>query len=342
MKTLRIAGGIVLGLLALYLVLCLAGPKGVNVESSTEIKAPAAHIYGFLEDFRQWDRWSPWHQADTSMKITYSGPEKGLGSMYTWTGDKMGAGSQEIVEAEPGKHLRTKLQFGNWGGYSYADFNLEQVPEGCTTKVSWTLEGDSPTPFFFRGMMVLMNFKGSITKDYETGLANLKELSEELGGKLSDSYRGYPVNAIDFGGARYAALRQELSMGDLESFFGASYGQVMGVMEKAKLTPTGAPSGLYYSWDETSGKTDVAAGIPFGGTASPEGVEVVELPAGKAISIDYYGPYAGVGEAHYALGDYLNARCLTQKPPAIEEYITDPSTEPDTMKWLTRITYFYE
>lgn len=342
MKTLRIIGGVLLGLLALYLVLCLAGPKEVNIARSIEIKAPAARIYGFLEDFREWNRWSYWHQADTTMVHEYSGPEKGLGSINAWTSKKMGTGSQEIIEAEPYKHLRTRLQFSGWGGYSYSDLDLEEASEGCMTKVTWTMEGDQPTPFFFRGMLLLMNFKGSIIRDYDTGLANLKKLSEELSSKLSDSYRGYPVKEFDFPGATYAGVRQELPVSEITSFFGASYGKIMAAMQKARLTPAGAPSGLYYVWDEAGQKTDLAAGIPVNAAAQLEGVDLIELPAGKAIAVDYYGPYSGSGEAHYALDDYLNARCWKFRGPAVEEYITDPGMEPDTMKWLTRIIYFYE
>jgi effector-binding domain-containing protein len=116
----------------------------------------------------------------------------------------------------------------------------------------------------------------------------------------------------------------------------------MGAIQKARLTPAGAPSGLYYVWDEAGQKADLAAGIPVNAAAQLEGVDLIELPAGKAVAVDYYGPYSGSGEAHYALDDYLNARCWKFKGPAIEEYITDPGTEPDTMKWLTRVIYFYE
>jgi effector-binding domain-containing protein len=341
MKALKIIGGIVLGLIALYVVLCLAGPKEVNVVRTTEIEAPASVIYGNLEDFRKWGEWSTWEQQDPAMVSTYSGPEKGVGAVHTWTSETMGNGSQEITEADAPKFLRTKLQFGNWEGYSYSDWNLEQH-DGCKTAVSWSLEGDRPTPFFFRGILLVMNFKGSIIKDYDQGLANLKALSEQQYQNLPVNYRGYEVQQIEFPGQTYAAIRQEMTMDALQPFFAASYGAIMKGMQTARLTSAGAPSALYYSWDEAGQRTDVAAGIPVNAVADIAGVEMIDVPGGKALAVDFYGDYENLGEAHYAFDDYMKDRCLKQTGPAIEAYITDPVAEPDPAKWHTRIIYFYE
>jgi hypothetical protein len=41
-----------------------------------------------------------------------------------------------------------------------------------------------------------------------------------------------------------------------------------------------------------------------------------------------------------AMDEYMAERKLQQIPPILEEYLTDPTLEPDTSKWLTRIVYF--
>lgn len=341
MKALKIIGGILLGLVALYLVLCIAGPKGVDIERNIEIDAPASIIFAHLEDFREWSKWSPWEKEDQTLVSTYSGPEKGLGAIHSWTSTQMGDGSQEIIEAEAPLHLRTRLQFSNWEGYSFSNLDIEQL-EGCKSRLTWTMEGDRPTPFFFRGMLVLMNFEGSIIKDYDQGLADLKALSEEQYQNLGATYRGYEIKTLDFPGATYAGIRKEMAVSEITAFFGTSYGKIMGGLQKKGMTPSGAPVGLYYSWDEAGQMTDLAAAIPVNAVAQIEGVEMIELPAAKALVVEYYGPYDGSGEAHYALDDYMKDRCLKQTGAAIEEYITDPASEPDPAKWLTRIIYFYE
>jgi effector-binding domain-containing protein len=39
------------------------------------------------------------------------------------------------------------------------------------------------------------------------------------------------------------------------------------------------------------------------------------------------------------MDDYLKANKLKAGAPVIEEYVTDPGTEPDESKWLTKIYY---
>jgi len=51
------------------------------------------------------------------------------------------------------------------------------------------------------------------------------------------------------------------------------------------------------------------------------------------------GGYNGLEQAHLAMDDYMKANNLENQPPVIEEYITDPGSEPDSNKWVTKITY---
>ncbi|MBK7409434.1 MAG: SRPBCC family protein [Saprospirales bacterium] len=187
MKTLRIIIGVLLALIVLYLLLCLVGPKKVMVTRTAEIGAPASVIYGYLYDFKEWKKWSPWQLKDQTIQNTYVGPLSGVGSINSWTSEKSGAGSQEITEAEIPTLLKTKLQFNDWDGYSIATFLLEEK-DGCKTKVSWSMDGDKDVPFFFRAMMIFMN--RSVASDYSDGLQNLKSLSEEQVANLPNSYRG--------------------------------------------------------------------------------------------------------------------------------------------------------
>jgi len=47
-----------------------------------------------------------------------------------------------------------------------------------------------------------------------------------------------------------------------------------------------------------------------------------------------------VGQAHMAMEKYINENKLEALTPAVEEYVTDPGSEPDSTKWLTKIVYF--
>jgi effector-binding domain-containing protein len=86
---------------------------------------------------------------------------------------------------------------------------------------------------------------------------------------------------------------------------------------------------------------DMMAGFPVKGDASVKvpGMETYLVPAGKVLKIAYMGEYEKTGTAHEALNKYIGSKGLTHYGNVIEEYITDPMSEPDTAKWLTNIYY---
>ncbi|MBN2088095.1 GyrI-like domain-containing protein [candidate division KSB1 bacterium] len=137
-------------------------------------------------------------------------------------------------------------------------------------------------------------------------------------------------------------IQQQVPTEKIQEFFSESYSQIMGAMAKAKMTMTGAPAGLYYSWDETMNVFDMAAAIPIPAGKKIGDITTIQLPATKAYLIDYYGPYEKTENAHFAFDVYFVKNGLKQKAPVIEEYVTDPASEPDSSKWLTRIYYFTE
>jgi effector-binding domain-containing protein len=116
----------------------------------------------------------------------------------------------------------------------------------------------------------------------------------------------------------------------------------MSAIEKSRARMMGAPTGLYFTWDAQNTRTDMAAGIPVRGKVSGEGIEMIHIPAQTAYIVDYYGDYESLTIPHEALSLFLAENNLTGKAPVVEEYVTDPSAEPDTSKWLTRIYYFVE
>ena len=72
---------------------------------------------------------------------------------------------------------------------------------------------------------------------------------------------------------------------------------------------------------------------------APSGVSYFTIPAGKSLTIDYMGGYSGMMAPHNAMDAHMKANNLEQISPVIEEYITDPGSEPDSTKWHTRIIY---
>jgi hypothetical protein len=172
---LKIVIYVLLALIAIVLGLAATKPDSFQVQRSASMQAPPEKVVGLIDDFHNWGSWSPWEKLDPAMKKTFSGADSGKGSRYAWEGNsKVGAGRMEILDATPSK-VTVKLDFLKpFETHNLAEFTL--APQGQATQVTWVMRG--PSPFVSKIMQVFVSMDGLIGKDFETGLANLKNVAE--------------------------------------------------------------------------------------------------------------------------------------------------------------------
>jgi uncharacterized protein YndB with AHSA1/START domain len=162
---------------AIVLVLAAAKPNTFSVRRETTVRVPPEKIFPLINDFHQWATWSPYESKDPAMKRTYSGATSGKGAVYAWDGNKsVGSGRMEILEAPAPAKVIIKLDFFRpFEGHNTAEFTM--LPQGDATRLTWLMHG--PAPFMSKLMQVFMNMDKMIGKDFETGLANLRKLTEK-------------------------------------------------------------------------------------------------------------------------------------------------------------------
>ena len=161
---------------AAVLGLAATKPDSFSVQRSASIKAPPEKISAVLSDFRAWDAWSPWEKIDPKMQRTFRGEPKGKGAKYAWVGNsEVGTGSMTITEAQASR-VALDLDFVKpFEGHNKVVFTL--APKGEATEVTWNMTG--PSPYITKVIQVFCDMDGMIGKQFETGLANLKVVTEK-------------------------------------------------------------------------------------------------------------------------------------------------------------------
>ncbi|WP_211452122.1 SRPBCC family protein [Collimonas antrihumi] len=151
-------------------------PDTFRVQRTVSIKAPPEKIFARINDFHEWNSWSPYEKLDPAMKRTFSGAASGKGAAYAWEGsDKVGAGRMEISDTSPSKTL-IKLDFTKpFESSNVAEFSVDT--RGDSSNVTWAMYG--PSPYVSKVMGLFVNMDNMIGKDFETGLANLKTTVEK-------------------------------------------------------------------------------------------------------------------------------------------------------------------
>jgi uncharacterized protein YndB with AHSA1/START domain len=159
-----------------FLVVVAMQPADFRVTRTATIAAPAAAVFAQVNDFHNWQAWSPWEKMDPAMKRTYEGAPVGRGAIYAWVGNKeVGEGRMTVTESRPNELIRIKLEFVKpFRATNVAEFSFE--PRGDQTAVTWTMTGEKN--FLTKAIHLFMNIDRMVGGSFETGLAQMKALVE--------------------------------------------------------------------------------------------------------------------------------------------------------------------
>ncbi len=170
----KILIGLFIGIVALVIVINMQ-PSEFRVSRSLLITAPASKVFEQVNDFRNWQAWSPWAKLDPNAKAIFEGPSSGVGATFKWVGnDMVGEGVETITESKPDL-IRIRLEFLKpFKATNMAEFTFK--PQGDQTWVTWSMYGQNN--FISKAMGLIMNCDKMIGEQFEKGLASLKSITE--------------------------------------------------------------------------------------------------------------------------------------------------------------------
>lgn len=177
-RVLIVIGLVTLLLVAGFLLYAAARSDTFRLQRSVSIAAPPEKVFALINDFRAWAAWSPFENKDPAMLRSFGAVTAGAGATYAWQGNRyVGHGRMEIIEAIPARKVLIKLEFQKPGGSrSIEEFTLR--PEGDRTLLVWEIRGRNT---FVTNVMMggwFLDMDARIGKEFEAGLANLKNAAE--------------------------------------------------------------------------------------------------------------------------------------------------------------------
>lgn len=165
-----------IAVIALFLGIIAVQPSDFTVTRSATIYAPAEKVFPHVNDFHEWQAWSPWVKLDPSSKLTFEGSPQGKDAVYTWSGnDLVGEGRMTITESQPMERILIDLQFIKpYPGKCETSFSFK--PVGRNTVVTWSMTGHNS--FMGKAFGLFLNMDQLIGSEFEKGLASMKEIIE--------------------------------------------------------------------------------------------------------------------------------------------------------------------
>lgn len=171
----------ILGLLALLVaglaVLIASRPADFQLVRSATLNAPPEKVFALINDFNQWDSWSPWAKIDPAMKKTVGNISAGKGATYEWAGNSdAGKGKMTITDSQPAERIAIRLEFLEpIEATNQTEFSLK--PEGSGTRVEWSMRGTNN--FMAKAFDFFMDMDKTVGADFEKGLQQMKAVAEK-------------------------------------------------------------------------------------------------------------------------------------------------------------------
>ncbi|WP_341217034.1 GyrI-like domain-containing protein [uncultured Wocania sp.] len=309
-------------------------PNEFEVTRTRTIKAPVSIIYDNVVDLKNWESWSSWVEADPDMKITLSEQTKGVNGSYSWK-DKDGVGTMKITETVPNTSIKLNMQFAE---FPSSDVSWKFIPnDDGSTDAKWSISGKD-LPFDFKMFSVLMGgMEKQIGPHYERSLEKLDSIVVASMKKYSITVNGLTNHS----GGYYLYNTTSCKISDLKSKMTEMLPLVIEYATKNNINMAGAPFVAYHKWDEENNAVMFSCCVPTTEKiiTTDSSILTGQLLPFKAIKTTLNGDYSNLKETWETATKYIKENGFEEMHdlPALEIYLTDPTSKPNPADWITEI-----
>lgn len=323
-------------IIALAVIAAYFLPRKVKVQRSLAINAPAELVFEQINTLKNWEKWSPWHKLDPSMKLTYEGPGSGQGASYSWESNQenVGKGKLTILASMPFDSIATSMDFME-NGVAVGGYKLSQTDSGLV--LTWSMESDMGMNPIGRWFGLLMD--DMIGADFEKGLASIKQIAESTPAEPKEPE--VKVEETTTASQNVLTVKDSAtSVAEVTAKLGPAYAEIMEQIGKNGANQVAPVFAMYHHWSKD--KIVFEAGIPVDKAIKPDAksrVKAWEMQGVNAVVADHYGDYSNLEKTHMKIDEYIKKNGKTVTGAPWESYVTDPGKEPDASKWLTKVYY---
>ncbi len=309
-------------------------PNSFEVTRTRTIKAPAAVVYNNVIDFKNWEAWSSWVEADPDMKITLAEQTKGVNGSYSWE-DKDGIGTMKNTNVEANKSITQEMQFAE---FPKSDVSWKFTPnKDGSTDATWTISGKD-LPFGFKAFAT---FTGGMEKQIGPHYERSLEMLDSIVTSSMEKYSVKVDGITQHSGGYYLYNTASCKITELEAKMTEMLPKVGNYAMTNKIAMAGAPFTYYHKWDEENNAVMFSCCVPTTSKVISTDSQILtgQLKPFKAIKTTLHGNYSNLKEAWESAMKYIpeNGLEFTESGPMLETYLTDPMSTPNPADWVTEI-----
>ena len=331
MKKYIIIASVVLAGLMGFIILNLSSPSTYKTEKEIKVSGNYALAYIILNGVNDWPKWYSWQKEAPAMRFTPGGRDVNVGASFNFKGPVIGEGTTIIQESLKDSLITARISSNKLPSDLLCSWSI--LPENnASVYVTFRARLAKPIPFYKR--YFYKSLDKQLEKRFDRDLAGMKDYMEGL------IKTQFGMSREAYGEKYYVGIREPIVNSKIPSFYARVYPKIYAYLDSLNITPTGPPVGLTYDWDGENNYVYIMAALPVPNKIKVRpGFECEKVGGTQCIKLAHYGFYSTLRNAHVKLDYIVRNLNLQLDAPIIEEYVTSPSQEPDTSKWLTNIYY---
>lgn len=152
-------------------------PSYYYIDRQVEINKPISEVYIFMNDLRNWEKWSLWNtETDSTLRIFYGKRSDSVGGRQYFEGDVLGEGRFLINVSKPNEYVGYNLYMHQGNVNASGLFSMKSIGNN-KTELHWIDSGDVGNNPIFRYMMTTK--VKSTSKSFDEGLNRIKTALEK-------------------------------------------------------------------------------------------------------------------------------------------------------------------
>lgn len=309
-------------------------PNSFELSKTRTIKAPASVIYNNVIDFKNWEAWSAWAEADPDIEISLPNQTKGINSAYFWE-DNNGAGTIKTTDATPFSSIDQDMQISNFPT-SNLNWKFKSNDDG-STNVTWTITANHLSFKFKMNAVLMGDLEHEMETHYERSLekldsivvTNMKKYSIEINGITEHSGGFYIYNSTS---SKIDNLKN--SIDDLLP-------KVKKYAQENNIAISGFPFINYHSYDVENNAVMFSCCIPTTSKVITNQPDILtgQLEPFRTLKTTLKGDYTNLKEAWDMSMKYItnSGNTVADNGPMLEVYLNDSSIITNPAEWKTEI-----
>jgi effector-binding domain-containing protein len=310
---------------AIWVVAPFFFPETMVVSRSILLDVPARTLFAKINDFRNWEFWSPWQPDKEQTQAIFQNNGFGRGGVAIWPSDISDSPLQKftITNAEPYTIIEVAMDFpGKAFSVNRIVFSENEGQTGLTWSMGVKTEG-----------WKTLFFRIKAAKYINRALSDLSTTA------LLWHRRGLPIAEAGIINAfPYVSIRRQIAWEELSEAMEKMYEVLISSADEGNYQIIGHPYAIYHSMGED--RVDIECGFPVDKQPEHSGIINSGIYSEVMCAItEYTGSYENLETGHTAVQEWMSEREFTLSGPPMEIYMTNESESDNPDEWKTKICY---